>query len=369
MRIVVVALHALGLFVPGMPIQNGGAERGISIVARRWAQQGHEVHLIGYHPGQDFEGMLDGVHVHGVAEPEELGPDLGRSLLGYWKVMRLQMRLRPHIVYQAGASVQSTFCALGARLGGASYVFRMASDLDVTPELDAVLGRARGIFFRAGLRLAHGIICQTTLQMELVRRHLRRPARHIPNCKEGVDKVKSPRTQVLWVGRLCADKQPLLFLELARVRPDLGFRMVGKGYGDALEDEIRDAICALPNVHWSMSLPPEAMPALYAESQVLVCTSRFEGFPNTFLEASLQETPILSLNQDPDHYVSEGPCGLVVRDATELLPALDALLADPSRSQALGQRGRQVVLERYEAETVSRQYVDFFHRLRRHAGA
>ena len=49
-----------------------------------------------------------------------------------------------------------------------------------------------------------------------------------------------------------------------------------------------------------------------SEAKILINTSLFEGFPNTFLEAGLQKTPIISLHSNPDNILNKLQAGYCV---------------------------------------------------------
>src|SRR5207249_2870864 len=107
-----------------------------------------------------------------------------------------------------------------------------------------------------------------------------------------VDEPDSPREHaklpdpVLWVGRLSEEKRPEWLIRLATDLPESRFEVVGQcnttsTYGRALASQIQ----SLPNVRWHGYAPHARMRDLYRQAQVLLCTSRLEGFPNVFLEA------------------------------------------------------------------------------------
>ena len=47
----------------------------------------------------------------------------------------------------------------------------------------------------------------------------------------------------------------------------------------------------------------------FNDAKIFVNTSEHEGFPNTFLQAGIGKTPILSLNVNPDNFIKKYDCG------------------------------------------------------------
>jgi len=75
----------------------------------------------------------------------------------------------------------------------------------------------------------------------------------------------------------------------------------------------------------------------YREAKVFVNTSSSEGFPNTFLQAAANRTPIISLNVHPNSFIEEHSCGFYCHDDFALMEdRLRELLQDKTlrRKQA-----------------------------------
>ena len=84
---------------------------------------------------------------------------------------------------------------------------------------------------------------------------------------------------------------------------------------------------------------------------MLVLTSRFEGMPNTVLEAMMLRKPVVVTDVDGSRDVLEtGKGGFVVPldDDQMMADRVIALLRDPALAGRMGEAGRQRVLDCYD---------------------
>jgi glycosyltransferase involved in cell wall biosynthesis len=92
---------------------------------------------------------------------------------------------------------------------------------------------------------------------------------------------------------------------------------------------------------------------------LLVLSSRFEGFPLVLLEAHLAETAVVATDVGSvAEAVVDGESGLLVPpdDDEALTVAIRRLLDDAELRQRLALRGRRLVLERFTAEHMARAF-------------
>jgi glycosyltransferase involved in cell wall biosynthesis len=100
------------------------------------------------------------------------------------------------------------------------------------------------------------------------------------------------------------------------------------------------------------------MPAVYAGLDLFVLSSHDEGMSNAILEAMAMTKPVVATDVGGTaEVVQQGRSGLLVppKDPTALATAILEVLAQPSRAQAMGQLGRQIVEERFSAHAMVRQ--------------
>ncbi len=163
------------------------------------------------------------------------------------------------------------------------------------------------------IRIADTIICQTEYQAKLCHERydrnafiVRSPARDLKNKPEL--EMGTRGGYILWVGKSDYNKNPEAVLSLARKLPDVQFVMVMSKSSPSLHRKI--ILNQMPNVEIIDYLPYREMEKLFENALVFLNTSKFEGFPNTFLQAGCNGVPIASLTVDPDNFIVKHKCGI-----------------------------------------------------------
>ncbi|MCH2174453.1 MAG: glycosyltransferase [Lentisphaeria bacterium] len=131
------------------------------------------------------------------------------------------------------------------------------------------------------------------------------------------------RDYILWVGRFSSGgvKQPELFLKLAQQCPQENFVMI---YNGPVQGKFEQSCKKVPNINIIHSVASSKILDYFQKAKYFVSTSKFEGFPNTFLQAFSCGTPVLSLNVDPDLVLSQQKLGKVYRgDLDEIIKDLE----------------------------------------------
>lgn len=241
----------------------------------------------------------------------------------------------------------------------------MASDTDCSFSLWPL----PNIAYVLGAKLAHGTVFQSERQASLAGRNLGLKGRVIPNIAHGVkDSIPGSREDkdidCLWVGTCTQNKDPLAFLDLVQALPVYRFAMaIAPGQDTNLQDRVRQRASTLKNLSYLGFVPYRDTDALFRRARAVVCTSHSEGFPNVFLQAWENRTPVISVHVDPDDVIVNNRLGRVTGSVATLADTVRDLLADEAGRHAMGEAGRRHVLATHAPTVIVDQYLDFFRAL------
>ena len=142
------------------------------------------------------------------------------------------------------------------------------------------------------------------------------------------------RNNILWVGRCERIKQPEMFISLAQAFPQETFVMVcpPASSGPAYFESVRRRAGEVRNLTFVKQVPYPEIGGYFRAARLFVNTALEEGFPNTFVQAWMHGTPVVSLSVDPGGLTARHGLG-VIGDGSRasLETALSSLLADRPR--------------------------------------
>lgn len=268
-------------------------------------------------------------------------------------VYRDLLRHPSDIVVDFYASPRILLLAILKKFHRRKFIFFTGSDMDVNGEYLNLSNRFFYFCYVTGLRHADRIICQTEAQALSLKKtyHLHgevvlSPYLDITPPRHG------NREFILWAGRSIFYKGPLHFLDLARAIPDAHFVMISNPSDDPrFHEKLKKEAQAISNLRFIEAVPFEEMPEYFAQATFLVNTSDFEGVPNTFIEAAMEETPILSLNVDPNQMLSAHGAGICAMGSFQVLvKEAKRLIHDPERLDRLGKAARRYAVSNHDMD-------------------
>jgi hypothetical protein len=276
-----------------------------------------------------------------------------RFLIGSWPLYRALRQLRPTVIYQRGLTAYTGVCAFYCLRHTARLVFHIASDGDVRRAHFATwhpltpLRRLERWIAEYGMRRANVIVAQTNDQDGMLRRNYGLEATAvIPNFHpipaDSNSRHEGACMRILWIANFKAIKNPEIFVNLAEAfagRDDVKFIMIGRP-GGAKYAQLHERMKQLENLQYLGELPVERVNEELARGDILVNTSSAEGFPNTFIQAWLHSTPVVSCFVDPDACLSQGHAGMVAGSPERLISVIRELLHNRTRIRELGESAR-----------------------------
>jgi glycosyltransferase involved in cell wall biosynthesis len=362
-----VAHYAYGAMAGGHRGHIGGVERQTSLMARWFAGRGYTVSMLTCDEGQKDETVIDGVRILTMYRAGSGIRGL-RFIWPKWTALNAAMnRADADLYYQNCAECVTGQTASWCLRHDRKFVFSVANDPDCDKRLPDLHTRHERVLYRYGLRAAHQIIVQTRRQQEMMRDSFGRDSAVLPMPCPGPSEDEYAKSghcdhrsrRVLWIGRICEQKRPDRLLDLADACPDISFDFVGP----AMDSEYSRRICtraeATRNVVWHGPASRERVSEFFRNARVLCCTSDYEGFPNTFLEAWSHGLPIVS-TFDPDNTILERGVGRVAKNLAELSAGLRSLLDQPDSWQHASHVAREYYVQNHSMDIAMQRFEQIF---------
>ncbi len=356
-----VSLDNFATLVQGPKLMHiGGAEMQQAIIGRNLAERGHRVSFVTLDHGQDNSMEIDGMRIF-KAYDENVGIPVLRfshpRLTSLWRAMR---EADSDVYYQRKGDTLTGIVAAFCRFYRRKFVFGIASHYDCLPDLPDCLKRRERILYRYGLRRANLVLVQTVTQQKLIRENfgidstvVRSCAPDYSHCLSGTSaETSAQRTRLLWIGRFSPIKRLELLLEVAEKHRNLQFDVLGDGNAESeYVRRLRSRATSMPNIHLHGRVPHARVQEFYQRAAALICTSRAEGFPNTFLEAWTHGLPIVS-TVDPDNLIAEHGLGVVACDAAGLAGGIQLMLDSQSHWSKASHAAMQYYKSNHSIEAV-----------------
>jgi len=338
----------------------GGAEAHQVVLAKELIKHGFEISFITYGSGIRVE-HLGNIKIFKVYPAEEASHLNLPSKI--WQFLKAMRHADADIYFlQAGAyGIVSIFC----RLARKKFVRLVAVDADVDKRWPLNFRQRFGDWL--DFKLASIVIVQTEYQKKMLEGSYGREGIVIKNAFPIVERKMVRRTNnstILWVAVMRDVKQPELFLKLVQAVPEGSFQMAG-GVGDnpELYSKIAEASVTIPNLEFVGFVPFNEINRYFEQASIFVSTSKYEGFPTTFIEAWQQCVPVVSLNADPDEIICNYRLGFHSRSFKQLVEDVKTLLGEEHLREEMGRNGRQYVEKEHDIRIITEKFIQVFNHL------
>ncbi len=274
----------------------------------------------------------------------------------FWK------KLKPDVVCCFGNNQTSADVIADCYREGIKTVLCIASDDDLAADYkpgDRRLndyGTPRWMAWYA-VSTADYVMIQTEHQQRLLQQNFQRTGTliHNPISVPADSRQHWPQRKarefVLWIGRSDTfHKRPLLMPDVARACPDIPFMMIVNRTNREVYEQLQRE--SPENVTIVERVPHHQIVEYYRRARMLVSTSAYEGFPNTFLQAAVNGTPVASLSVDPENILAEKGCGLCATgDFGKFVEAVRGLWEDNSMADNYAETFFEYVFNHHRTES------------------
>lgn len=376
-RLTIVSLSTYPLLNPDCGEGFGGAEVQLYLLGKRLNQYDdiEVTYIVGDfgQPAVEYrEGMRCIRSVQKYARPDDACETWLESVIRrknkWMSRIAFAMRFilhRPDIIMVRTASSGVGKLRFWTRLIGAKLVYMIAHEIDVSGEYERLQPKAAH-WYRYGIKYADLIIAQHDEQCALLRQTYGRDAIVMRSVYDVEPVNKDSEGFILWVGR-CEDwKRPEWFIDCAKAFPDESFVMIAPSAlgKESYQREIKNQCDILSNVTYIDYVPFHEINEYFRKAKVFLITSKYEGFPNTIIQAAKNKTPIGSFGVNPNDIMTKFDIGFYVEhDLEEGIRALRQLLKDKNVIQRKGEAAYAYAKEYHDIEPIARVYRKMFSEL------
>jgi len=182
--------------------------------------------------------------------------------------------------------------------------------------------------------------------------------------------IRAIPARLLFVGRLNAQKNPIVLLRaLAELPDDIHLDVVGDGPDASALHALAAQLGIAHRIAWHGHQSRDAMPAMYAQASCTLVPSRDEGFGLVAAESLLCETPVVAARSGglPD-IVRDGETGALLTaldDPSAWSAAIRRVVEAPEMRATMGAAGRAQMIETVSPAAVAERYRSVYETARR----
>jgi len=235
-----------------------------------------------------------------------------------------------------------------------------------------------GIFEKIAVPFTSHIICVSDYDRRLAIRYRIVSSKKLITIHNGVEfpennvvkKERVPgreKTQIIFVGRFSAQKDPILLLEALNELPDslrdrFELTMIGGGQKGSEIREFVETHSLSDRVRVLGSLPRHDVFSLLREADIFVLISHWEGFPRSILEAMSCGLPIIASDVGGVREAVTPECGILVNrgDQEGITQALIQLIENPEQRKSMGAESYKKARNDFALETMLKKTHDLY---------
>ncbi|GGG60124.1 glycosyltransferase family 4 protein [Bizionia arctica] len=219
------------------------------------------------------------------------------------------------------------------------------------------------IYINMGMKMPNYIVNQNTHQKEQTKKCLNRDGLVLNSYYYIESTEGSPiKNKVSWLARWSKEKQPELFIEMVSKLEKQNFSFIMAGTSNNLDENNKLKEKAKQfNIETPGKIAYKNVNDYFAQSLIFVNTSYREGVSNTFIEAMLNGVPVLSLNSNPNNWLTDFNIGYCANGKLEdLTRTLNDLLEDREKLKKMSADSKTFAKQQFSNDSIIESYINLF---------
>lgn len=350
-------------------LASGGAERVVSVLASQLAESGYTVGIQLDKRCEKEYSISDKVELRSMPPQPPRTKNYIKKVAKFIKKQYQRLKLiaefQPHIIISfLQYTTEQTF------VNNLFYGARFVSTIRVNPKImDETVGWLHYHIRNFIALCSNAIFVQNREQKNYFPRFMHKRIFIVPNpiniqmLSESPKKAKNIK-KIITAGRLVNQKNQMLlvqaFSKIATDFPEVNLEIYGEG---PLMQDLLDQISGLSLSNRAFVMGrSESMHQTYADSDLFVLTSNYEGMPNALLEAMASGLPCISTDcpTGPKDIIIHEENGLLipVNNVNALQGALTKLLGDIDLANKLAASGHHMCQDQYTPTKIAEEFID-----------
>ena len=288
---------------------------------------------------------------------------LQKSFLNYlkapFKIWNILGKIDADVYIASSAGAEIGLIALFCKIKNKKFIYRTAHDIDCNGEFvekNGIIGK----MFNYGMRHASKIIVQNIKNSEMIKKRYKIDSEIIFNAwhLENAEK-NAKKNNFLWVGRCVDWKNPLLIIDIAQKFPKHTFTMISnkQAGNEELFKKVSKKVSFVKNIRFIERIPFEKIQDYYNSAELFIGTSEYEGFPNTYVQACLGKTPIISYKVNPDNFINVNNLGYCSEGNFDLMiDQIEKIFSDEEDWKIKSENAYNYVKKNHDINTIGKQW-------------
>ncbi len=278
---------------------------------------------------------------------------------GAIKTLWCLIKINADIYFERTSSPRLGLVSLYCKIFKKKLIYMTAADIDCNGQYPKIYGKIFHRIYNYGLKNVNAVIVQSEKQQRLMKKNYGIESIFIKSLFRIRDSINIEKKFTLWIARCHWMKKPNIFLDMVKLFPNEKFVMISPKAADdhKLFDSIKQKAKTYSNLTFIEEVSFIDSQYYFDQAKVFVNTSTVEGFPNTFLQAGLSKTPILSLDISPDDFLHNIEGGVCTNGNIKLFFSMyEKLVNNIPHRKMLGNNIFEYVKKHHNAKSIAEQY-------------